>query len=66
MQVKLVRHTPEPEKTVAMSARLCYSPIGAAQLEEKISDKQAADPGAQTCFDGAFFHAGTCYLYLCH
>ena len=37
MQVKLVRHTPEPEKTVAMSARLCYSPIGAAQLEEKIS-----------------------------
>lgn len=35
MQVKLVRHTPEPEKTVAMSARLCYSPIGAAQLEEK-------------------------------
>ena len=38
MQVKLVRYTPEPEKTVAMSARLCYSPIGAAQLEEKISD----------------------------
>lgn len=42
MQVKLVRHTPEPERTVAMSARLCYSPIGAAQLEEKISDEQAA------------------------
>lgn len=35
MMVKLVRHTPEPERTVAMSARLCYSPIGAAQLEEK-------------------------------
>lgn len=42
MQVKLLRYTPEPEKTVAMSARLCYSPIGAAQLEEKISDEQAA------------------------
>lgn len=42
MMVKLVRHTPEPERTVAMSARLCYSPIGAAQLEEKISDEQAA------------------------
>ena len=42
MQVKLVRRTPEPERTVAMSARLCYSPIGAAQLEEKISDEQAA------------------------
>ena len=63
MQVKLVRHTPEPEKTVAMSARLCYSPIGAAQLEEKISDEQAA---ALVRFDGAFFHAGTCYLYLCN
>lgn len=43
MMVKLVRHTPEPERTVAMSARLCYSPIGAAQLEEKISDGQAAN-----------------------
>lgn len=42
MEVKLLRHTPEPEKTVAMSARLCYSPIGAAQLEEKMSDEQAA------------------------
>ena len=42
MQVKLVRYTPEPERTVAMSARLCYSPIGAAQLEERISDEQAA------------------------
>lgn len=42
MEVKLLRYTPEPEKTVAMSARLCYSPIGAAQLEEKISDEQAA------------------------
>ncbi len=42
MHVKLVRHTPDPERTVAMSARLCYSPIGAAQLEERISDEQAA------------------------
>lgn len=42
MEVKLLRHTLEPEKTVAMSARLCYSPIGAAQLEEKMTDEQAA------------------------
>lgn len=42
MQVKLIRYTPDPERTVAMSARLCYSPIGAAQLEEKISEEQAA------------------------
>ena len=43
MEVKLLRYTPEPDKTVAMSARLCYSPIGAADLEEKISDSQAAN-----------------------
>ncbi len=42
VQVKLLRYTPEPDKTVAMSARLCYSPIGAAELEERISDQQAA------------------------
>lgn len=43
MQVKLIRHTPDPERTVAMSARLCYSSIGAAELEEKISDEKAAE-----------------------
>ncbi len=41
IKVKLLRHTPEPDKTVAMSARLCYSPVGAAELEEKISPEQA-------------------------
>ena len=40
MQVKLLRYTPDPDKTVAMSARLCYSPIGAAELEEKMSEEQ--------------------------
>ena len=40
VEVKLLRYTPEPDKTVAMSARLCYSPIGAAELEETISDEQ--------------------------
>ena len=41
MHVKLVRYTPEPERTVAMSARLCYSPVGAAELEERLSDEAA-------------------------
>lgn len=43
IKVKLVRHTPDPERTVSMSARLCYSPIGAEELEEKITDAQAAN-----------------------
>ena len=42
LSVKLLRHTPDPEKTVALSARLCYSPIGAAELDEKMTDEQAA------------------------
>lgn len=40
MNVKLMGHTPEPERTVAMAARLCYSAIGAEQLAEKMTDEQ--------------------------
>lgn len=32
MKVKLINHTPEPDKTVAAAARLCYSPVGAQQI----------------------------------
>lgn len=42
MSVKLLRYTPDPDRTVAMSARLCYSPIGAAELEEQLSDQDVA------------------------
>ena len=37
MKVKLINHTPEPEKTVAAAARLCYSPVGATELMEDFS-----------------------------
>ena len=40
MKVKLMEHTPEPERTVAMAAKLCYSPVGAEQLAEKMSPQQ--------------------------
>lgn len=42
MQAKLIRYTPEPERTVAMAARLCYSPVGAEELAEKMSEEQVA------------------------
>ncbi|MDT8902723.1 FAD-dependent thymidylate synthase [Anaeroselena agilis] len=42
MKVKLICHTPDPERTVAMSARLCYSAVGAEQLVEKMSPDQVA------------------------
>lgn len=42
MKAKLICYTPEPERTVAMAARLCYSPIGAEQLAEKMTEQQIA------------------------
>ena len=42
MKVVLLRHTPDPDKSVALSARLCYSPVGVPELQEKMSDEEAA------------------------
>lgn len=43
IKVKLLNHTPDPERTVAMAARLCYSAVGAAELAETISEKKIAE-----------------------
>ena len=40
MQVSLLYHTHIPERAVASAARLCYAPIGAAELIESLSDAQ--------------------------
>ena len=37
MRVALLQHTPDPEITVALAARLCYSPTSIDQLREKLS-----------------------------
>ena len=37
IKVKLLDYTPEPERVVAMAARLCYSPVGAEELAERLS-----------------------------
>lgn len=39
MDVRLLNHTPEPERAIAAAARLCYAPVGAAALLEAMSDK---------------------------
>lgn len=39
MDVRLLSHTPDPERTIAAAARLCYAPVGAAQLLETMSDE---------------------------
>lgn len=40
MKVKLLEHTPEPERTIAAAARLCYAPVGADELFEKMGEKE--------------------------
>lgn len=39
MDVRLLFHTPEPERAIAAAARLCYAPVGAAELLETMSEK---------------------------
>jgi len=39
LKVILLRHTPNPEETVAMAAKLCYSPSNITALKDKIETK---------------------------
>lgn len=36
-QVKLIAHTPEPDKVVASAARLCYSKVGATEIMDGLT-----------------------------
>ena len=38
MNVELLYHTPDPERAIATAARLCYAPVGAAELMETMSE----------------------------
>lgn len=40
MDVKLIAHTPDPERVVATAARLCYSKCDGQELLEEMSDKE--------------------------
>ena len=37
MKVALLQHTPDPERTVALAARLCYSPADIDELQERLT-----------------------------
>lgn len=43
MRVTLINYTPEPEKTVAAAARLCYSSSGIDALLDKLDEQNTAD-----------------------
>lgn len=36
MNITVIEHTPNPELTVALAARLCYSPVSISELREKL------------------------------
>ena len=40
MEVTLLNYTSDPERAIASAARLCYAPVGAAELMETMSDEQ--------------------------
>ncbi len=43
MKVTLLSHTPEPEKTIAAAAKLCYSSSGIDALLDKLTPEKAAE-----------------------
>jgi len=43
MKVTLIAHTPEPEKTIACAAKLCYSASTIDTLYEGLTEEKAAD-----------------------
>ncbi|OGO78159.1 MAG: FAD-dependent thymidylate synthase [Clostridiales bacterium GWB2_37_7] len=40
MKVRLIQHTPEPEKLVAAAAKLCYSPVGVEDIMEGLEQQK--------------------------
>ncbi len=38
MDVRLLSYTPDPERAIAAAARLCYAPVGAAELLDTMGD----------------------------
>ena len=38
LKVKLIAHTPDPEKIIAAAARFCYSPADTDTIMEKLTD----------------------------
>lgn len=43
MQVKLINYSPNPEKTVAAAARLCYTSSGIETLLDKLDEQNTSD-----------------------
>lgn len=62
MKVKILAHTLNPERVIALAGKLCYSPVGIDELNDKISDEEInkfisklADMGHMSPFEHASF-----------
>ena len=62
MKIKILAHTPNPERVIALAGKLCYSPVGIDELNDKISDEQVekfitklSDMGHMSPFEHASF-----------
>ena len=42
-KVTLLTYTPNPEMTVAMAAKLCYSPSEISNIRDGLTEEKAAD-----------------------
>jgi len=40
LRVALLHHTPSPDRAVAIAGRLCYAPLGAAELARDMTDEE--------------------------
>ncbi len=56
MDVRLLSHTPDPERAIAVAARVCYAPVGAAELMEHMSD-EAVEKVLYTIMSSGHFSA---------
>ncbi len=40
LKVRLLQHTPSPDRAIAVAGRLCYAPVSAAELAEGMTDDE--------------------------
>lgn len=42
VKVKIIAHTPEPDKVVAQAGKLCYSAVGVEEITQKLTEEEIA------------------------
>ena len=40
LKVKIIAHTPEPDKVVAQAGKLCYSAVGVDEITQKLTEEE--------------------------